>query len=181
MLDGADGRRARAAVVAGNQNHVGVGLGHPGRDGAHARLAHQLHVDAGGAVGVFQVENQLGEVFDGINIVVGRGRNQADAGRGVAHLGNPLVHLVAGELATFAGLGPLGHLDLQLVGIRQVMRCHAEARRRHLLDGRAHGIAVGHFFVAHGVLAALTGVAFAANAVHGNGQGAVRLVRNRAE
>ena len=181
VLDGAERRGARAAVVAGHQNHVGVGLGDARRDGAHARLAHQLHVDAGGAVGVFQVKNQLRQILNRVDVVVGRGRNQPDAGRGVAHLGNPLVDLVAGQLAALAGLGALRHLDLQLVGVGEVVGRDAEAGRGNLLDGRAHGVAVGHLLVAHGVLAALAGVAAPPDAVHGNGQGAVRLVRNRAE
>ena len=38
---------AGAAVVAGDQHDVGVGLGHAGGDGADADLGHQLHVHAG--------------------------------------------------------------------------------------------------------------------------------------
>jgi hypothetical protein len=30
-------------------------------------------------------------------------------------LGDPRVHLAAGQLAAFAGLGALGHLDLQIL------------------------------------------------------------------
>ncbi len=40
------------------------------------------------------------------------------------------IHLVAGKLAAFAGLGALRHFDLQLVGIHQVIGGDAEARRR---------------------------------------------------
>ena len=45
-------------------------------------------------------------------------------------------HLVAGELAALAGLGALGHLDLQLVGVGQVLGRDAEAARGDLLDLR---------------------------------------------
>ena len=51
--------------------------------------------------------------------------------------------LVAGQLAAFAGLGALRHLDLQLVGVDEVLAGHAEARRRDLLDGAAARVAVG--------------------------------------
>ena len=44
---------------------------------------------------------------------------------------------MAGKLAALAGLGALRHLDLQLVGIHQVIGGDAETRRRHLLDGAA--------------------------------------------
>ena len=47
-----------------------------------------------------------------------------------------LVDLVAGQLAALAGLGALRHLDLQLVGVDQVVAGDAEAARGHLLDRR---------------------------------------------
>ena len=47
VLDGGQRRGAGAAVVAADQHHVGVGLGHAGGDGADADLGHQLDADAG--------------------------------------------------------------------------------------------------------------------------------------
>jgi hypothetical protein len=71
-----------------------------------------------------------------------------------------LVHLVAGQLAALAGLGALRHLDLQLVGVHQVVRRHAEAARGHLLDRAAAPVAVGIAACeARLVFAALAGVA----------------------
>jgi hypothetical protein len=49
----------------------------------------------------------------------------------------------ARELPPLAGLGALGHLDLDLVGVDQVVRRHAEAPRGHLLDRAAPGVPVG--------------------------------------
>ena len=49
-----------------------------------------------------------------------------------------VVDLVARELAALAGLRALRHLDLQLVGVDEVVRGDAEAAGRHLLD-RASG------------------------------------------
>ena len=43
MPDGAERRSAGAAVVAADQDDVGVRLGHAGRHRAHADLGHQLH------------------------------------------------------------------------------------------------------------------------------------------
>ncbi len=54
-----------------------------------------------------------------------------------------LVDLVAGQLAAFAGLCALRHLDLQLVGVDQVVGGDAEAAAGDLLDGAAAQIAVG--------------------------------------
>ena len=99
----------------------------------------------------------------------------------MAHAGDDVVHLVAGQLAAFAGLRALRDLDLQVVGIDQVIGGDAEARRSHLLDGAAAQIAVGIGLEARFVLAALAGVGFSADAVHGDGQRFVRFLADRAE
>ena len=76
MLDAGLRRGARAAVVAADQHHVRMGLGHAGRDRADADFGHQLHADARVMVGVLQIVDQLRQIFDGINVVVRRRRNQ---------------------------------------------------------------------------------------------------------
>ena len=111
--------------------------------------------------------------------MVRRRRDQADALRRVAHLGDHRVDLVAGQLSAFAGLCALRHLDLHHVGIDEIFRRHAEPAGRHLLDRRAHGIAVGHRLVAIGLFAALARVRLAADTVHRDRQRGVRLARDR--
>ena len=76
--------RAGAAVVAGDGDQVGVGLGHAGGDGADAGLGHQLDRDQRLRVDLLEVEDQLGQILDGIDVVVRRRRNQGDAGHGAA-------------------------------------------------------------------------------------------------
>jgi len=66
--------------VAGDEDHVGVGLGDAGGDGADALLAHELDVDASPVVGALEVVDQLGQVLDRIDVVMRRRRDQADAG-----------------------------------------------------------------------------------------------------
>ena len=90
-----------------------------------------------------QVVDQLLEVLDRVDVVVRRRGDQADAGRRVADPADVGVDLVAGQLAALAGLGALGHLDLQLVGVDEVVDRHAEAPRGDLLDRRAAQVAVG--------------------------------------
>ena len=92
-----------------------------------------------------------------------------------------VIHLVAGKLAAFAGLRALRHLDLQLVGVDQVVRSNAEARRRDLLDRAAPQVSVGIRLVALFVFATLAGIGLAPDAVHGDGQGLVRFLADRAE
>ena len=113
VLQRREGRRARAAVVARDEDHVGVRLGDAGRDRPDALFAHELHVDPGLVVRVLEVVDELGQVFDRVDVVVRRRRDQADAGRRVSRLGDPGVDLGPRQLSALARLGALGHLDLQ--------------------------------------------------------------------
>ena len=63
--------------------------------------------------------------------------DQRHAGRGMAGLGDPRIHLVRRKLAALTGFGTLGHLDLNVGGIDQMVAGDAEPARRHLLDGAA--------------------------------------------
>ncbi len=137
------GERAGAAAVAGDQDMIGLGFGHAGGNRADAHFAHQLHADAGGRVGVLQIVNELGQIFNRVNVMVRRRGNQPHARRRMPQLADVFVHLMAGKLAAFAGLGALGHLDLQFIGIDEILGGHAKASAGHLLDGRAAKIAVG--------------------------------------
>ena len=179
--DRGQGAGAGAAVVAGNGDVVRVGLGNTGGDRADADLGHQLDRDAGLGVDVLQVVDQLRQVLDGIDVVVRRRRDKPDARGRVPDAGDPFIDLVPRQLSALAGLGALGHLDLEVVGVDQVFGGHPETPRCHLLDGRTHGIAVLQGLVAHRVLAALAGIGLAADPVHGDGQVGVGLPRDRPE
>ena len=168
-------RGTRAAVMTADQDLVGSALGHTGGDGADAGLADQLDRHARTGVGVLKIEDQLRQVLDGVDVVVRRRRDQADAGRGLTNLGDPGVDLLAGQVSALAGLGALGHLDLNLEGAAQVAARHAKARACHLLDGGVLRVTVGQRGLAARVLAALARVGAAVQAVHGNGHALVCL------
>ena len=181
VLDGRERRGAGAAVVSRDGHVIRVRLGDARGDRAHALLGDQLDADARLGVHVLQVVNELGQILDGVDVVVGRRRDEADARHRVADLGDVPGHLVPGELPALAGLGALSHLDLEVVRVDQVLGGDAEAPGRHLLDRRSHRVAVGQAHVAGRVLAALAGVRFTPDAVHRDGQRAVRLRRERPE
>ena len=157
---------------------------------------------------VLQIMDQLGQVLDGVDIVVRRGRNQAHAGHRVALHADVFRHLAAGQLTAFTGLGTLRHLDLDLIGRHQVLGRHTKAAGSDLLDLGAQAVTVTQFdigldllfaddgrqrfalldrdtlqfiAVALGVFAAFTGVALATNAVHGHGQCRVGFGRDRTQ
>ncbi len=134
VLDGVARGRAGAAVVAGDQDDLRAALGNAGGNGADTGLADELDVDVGVAVGALQVVDELGQVLDGVDVVVGRGRDEADAGGAVAGLGDPRVHLGTGQVAALAGLCTLCQLDLDLIGGDQILAGDAETGGSHLLD-----------------------------------------------
>ena len=181
MLDRTQRRSAGAAVVAGDEHDIGVRLGDARSDRAYADFRDELDGDARLRVHVLQVVDQLRQIFDGVDVVMRRRRDQSDAGDGVARFGDDLVDFVAGQLAAFAGLCALRHLDLQLVGVDQVVGGDAEAAAGHLLHGAAAQIAVGVALEALFVFAAFAGVRHAAEAVHGDGQRFVRFLADGAE
>ena len=84
-------------------------------------------------------------------------------------------HLVRGDLATLAGLRALRDLDLELLGRDRVLGAHAEAARRDLLDLRVALVAESIR-----VLAALARVRAPTESVERDGDGLVRLRRERA-
>ena len=183
MLERGQRRSAGAAVIAGDGDVVGARLGDAGRNRADADFRDQLDRHVGRRIDVLQIVDQLRQILDRIDVVMRRRRDQADARRRMAGLGDGRVDLVAGQLAALAGLGALRHLDLHHVGIDEIFGRHAEAARRDLLDRRAFGVraAAGQRQIAVGLLAALAGVRLAADRVHGARQRRVRLARDRAE
>ena len=82
----------------------------------------QFHRDFGARVDLFQIVDQLREVFDGIDVVVRRRGNQRHAFGRMAQAGDQLGHFHAGQLATFAGLGTLGDFDFQVLRRRSGIR-----------------------------------------------------------
>ena len=78
-------------------------------------------------------------------------------------------------MAALAGLGALGHLDLNLEGAAQVAARHAKARACHLLDGGVLGVTVSQRGLATRILTALAGVGTAVQTVHSDGHALVRL------
>ena len=108
--------------------------------------------------------------------MVRRRADETDARRGVPGLGDPRVHLVPGQLAALAGLGALGHLDLDVVAlVRYSLVTPKRPDATCLTADRSLGVVEPL-----GVLAALAGVRLATEAVHRDGERLVGLDRDRA-
>src|SRR6266550_787438 len=114
VLDARQRRGTGAAIVTRDEHDVGMRLRDAGSDRAHPAFSHELHVNPRAWIRVLQVVNELCEILDRIDVMVRRWRNEPDSRRRVAHLRDPRIHLVSGQLAALAGLGALRHLDLQV-------------------------------------------------------------------
>ena len=169
-----DARKAHRTCRAGTRttfrtaddDEVSFRLSHTSRNGAHATFCYQLHADSSRRVDVLQVEDELGEVFDGVDVVMWWGRDEADARNGVACLGNDFVHLEPWQLTAFARLGTLCHLDLYLFCIHQIFSRHAETSRCNLLRLAAQAHTLHVCMVAGIILTTFTRVASCAELVH---------------
>ena len=95
---------------------VGFCFGDASGHCADADFGNQFHADRRPGVGVFQIVDQLGQIFNRVNVMMGRRGNQFDAGCRVAQHGDVLGHFLARELPAFAGFRALRHLDLDLFG-----------------------------------------------------------------
>lgn len=62
----------------------------------------ELDGNSGVSIRVFQIENELGEIFNRVNIVVRRRRNQRYAWRGTARFRDPRIHFAAWQMTAFA-------------------------------------------------------------------------------
>ena len=140
MLDRRQWRCPCSPVMTGNHNMIGLGLGDTGRNGTDPDFGNQLDRNSGTWIDVFQIMNQLRQIFNGIDIVMRRRRDQTDPRNGKTHAGNILGNLSSRQLPSFTRLGALCHLDLDFIRGIQIFGRHAEPAGSHLLDFRTQGI-----------------------------------------
>ena len=178
VVDGTFRRCPGAAVITGDQDHLGPGLCHAGSHRAHSCLGDQLYGNTGVFIRIFQVIDQLGQILDGVDIVVRRRGDQADSGRGVPGLRDPGVDLPGRKVAALAGLCPLRHLDLDLFGADQIPAGDPEPCACHLLDGRAPVVLGPGGIQTLLAFSSFSGVGFPVEQIHGDSQGLMGFLGN---
>ena len=157
--------------MTADEHDVGLSLADSSGHRAHAHLGHELHVYTSCGVGVLEVVDELLEIFDRVDVVMRGWADEPNSGRAVTGLGDPRIHLVAGQLTTLARLGTLRHLDLQIIGVHEVLAGDTEATAGNLLDAAATSWVVQSV----AVLATLASVALRSDRVHRDCKGLVRL------
>jgi hypothetical protein len=75
-------------------------------------FGNQFNRNPGIGIGIFQVINQLGQILNGINIMVSRRRNKTYASGRMPGFGNPWIYLLPRKLASFSRLRTLCHFNL---------------------------------------------------------------------
>ena len=111
-----------------------MGLRHPCGHGSDTDFRHQLDTDSSFRIYVFKIVDQLRQILDGINVVVWWRRNETDSRGRMSHPRYPLVDLVPWKLATLTRFGTLRHLDLDIIGVHQILRGNTETPGGYLLN-----------------------------------------------
>mmetsp|Transcript_51252 Transcript_51252/g.116742 ORF Transcript_51252/g.116742 Transcript_51252/m.116742 type:complete len:220 (-) Transcript_51252:3061-3720(-) len=126
VLDSGPSGRPGASVVAGDQDVISLALGDTCCDDTHSHFGHQLHAHIRSRVGILQIKDQLGQILNGIDVVVRGRRNQPNTGGGLSGLGDVFQNLPPRQLTALSRLRPLRHLDLQLISICQIINGHTK-------------------------------------------------------
>src|ERR1700732_4494696 len=112
MFDRAEGGSSGAAAVTANQDDVRVCLGNARCYRAHANFRHQLYRNACMRIHILEVIDELREIFDRIDVMVRRRRDQAHAGNGMPYPRDPFIYFVPWKLSPLTGLCALRHFYL---------------------------------------------------------------------
>src|SRR6478736_10301970 len=112
VLDRREGRRARPAGVSGQVDVRRAGLRDTRGDRPDAPRGDELDADPGRRVDRAQVGDELGEVLDRVDVVMGRRADEALARLAASQRGDVGGGLATRELAALAWLRALGDLDL---------------------------------------------------------------------
>src|SRR5215813_729074 len=126
-------RRPCAAVVTADGDDVGARLGDACRYRADEGHRRNLDRDFRVRVGGLQLGDHLRQVFDRVDVVIVRRREQVDALRSVARLRDQFRHLHSGQVSALSRLRALADLDFDKIGAVEQMDVDAEAPGSHLL------------------------------------------------
>src|SRR5260370_4367145 len=178
FLAGGQGRRTGPAVVAADGDDVSASFSYASSNDADARAGNEFYADARARIHGAQVMDQLRQVFDAVNVVMRRRRNQRRARGGVPDSRDVFADFLRGQLAALTGFRALRHFDFELFGVDEVIGGDSKTPRGDLLDlvGRGRLPTIGM-----GVFAAVAGITAATQLIHRQSQGPVRFRAKRAK
>ena len=172
IFNGGDRRRARSSIVAADGDDVRSRFGHASGDDSNPGARDQFHADSRVRIDRAQIVDQLREIFDAVDVMVRRRRDQAHVRHSVPESRDIYRHLARRKLTALPRLRSLSDLDFQFIRVDQILRGYAKSRGSHLLDAVIRLAAVAVNFR---IFSALSSIAATAKPIHGNGERAMCL------
>ncbi len=126
-------RGSGAAVVTADSDDVGARFGDAGGDWADERYGWNFDRDLRVRVRGLEFRDHLRQVFNRVDVVIVRWREQINAARRVARLCDQLCDFHSGQVTAFARFRALADFDLYEVGAVEQVNVDAEAARSDLL------------------------------------------------
>ena len=134
IMDGASRSSSCTSVIAGNQNNLCASLCNTSCYSAHTSLRNQFYGNICIFVCIFQVIDQLCQLLNGIDVMMGRRGDQADTRGGMTGFCNPRVNLLCRKVSAFTWLCALCHFDLDFFCRYQIAAGNAKTSAGYLLD-----------------------------------------------
>src|SRR5215472_18038977 len=174
VLNARKRRGARAACVSCDDDVICVGLCNTRGDGSDAATGDEFDAYGSARVGALQIPDELREIFNRIDVVVRRRRDELHPRLRVAEACDQLSYLVARKLAALAWLGALRDFDFEFFGVREILGRNTEACAGYLVNLVVEqGWCTVHGSVDSGVFATLASIGTRGEHVHGFGDGLV--------
>src|SRR5260370_12092022 len=133
VLDGGQRRRTGTTVVAADGDDVRARFANAGGNNADARAGNEFYTDAGARIHGAQVVDQLREIFDAVNVVMRRRRNQRRARGSMPNAGDVFADFLRGQLAALTRFRALSHFDFEFFRVDEVIGGGTKTPRRDLL------------------------------------------------
>src|SRR5260370_14694256 len=140
VLEGGQGRRTGTTVVTADGDDIRARFGYASSNDADARTGNEFYADARARIHGAQVMDQLRQVFDAVNVVMRRRRNQRRARGGVPDSRDVFADFLRGQLAAFTGFRALRHFDFELFRVDEVIGGGSKTPRGDFLGLVCRGV-----------------------------------------
>src|SRR6266705_1169237 len=178
VLDRGQRRRTGTTVVTADGDDIRARFGYASSNDADSRTGNEFYADARARIHGAQVMDQLRQVFDAVNVVMRRRRNQRRARGGVPDSRDVFADFLRGQLAALTRFRALRHLDFEFFRVDEVIGGDSKTPRSDLLDlvGRGRLETIGM-----GIFSAFAGITASTELIHRQSQGPVRFRAERAK
>ena len=157
-------------VITGNQDYLCTGFCNTGCYGTNTCFRNKFYRDSCIFVCVFQVVDQLCQIFDGINIVVWRRGNQTYTRGRMSGFCNPWVNFFSRQMTTLTWFCTLCHFNLDFFCAYKITAGNTKSSGSYLFDCRTSVYFRSCTVKTFVTFTTFTSTGFSVKHVHGNGQ-----------